>query len=131
MKTPRELLLEHHRPTEPKLDAIREQLLAELRQADHPQVTASFWDKLIMPLRWHLAGLTAIWIMIALLNTHQPAVKEITANVSSTEELFVAMQENRRQVLELTEATTVDAPKLAQPYIPRRRSQAVPSFAIA
>lgn len=85
-----------------------------------------------MPLRWHLAGLAVVWMMIALLNTEQSTREETAAKASSTEELLVAMQENRRQLLELTEAPAADTPKPAlQLYVPKRRSEAVPLFAVA
>lgn len=136
MKTPRELLLERHRSMDPKLDAIREHVVAGLRptaRGPAPTATGSLWEKLVMPLRWHLAGLAIVWMVIALLNTEQRAEGE-TATASSTQELLVAMQENRRQLLELTEASLgePDRPKPAlQPFVPKRRSEAVPSFAVA
>lgn len=130
MKTPRELLLGRHHAMEPKLDAIREHVVGQLRPIARTPAPESLWDRLVMPLRWHAAGLTAIWIVIALLNTERPATKETAAKVSSPEQLFIAMQENRRQVLELTESADRLRPAL-QPYAPRRRSEAVPSFAVA
>lgn len=46
MKTPREILLEHHRQAEPKLDAIRRQALAALPEAQeadkvHPEAATA------------------------------------------------------------------------------------------
>ena len=49
MKTPRELLLERHRQMETKLDAVRQQVLAEhLQKAGTPN--ASWWVRLVRAL---------------------------------------------------------------------------------
>jgi len=84
MKTLREVLLEKHRRVEPKLDAIREQVNAGLAagNTDTPgrskqmarewQPDASAfqigWRQLLWSLRWHLAGLSAAWLVVMALS---------------------------------------------------------------
>ena len=81
MKTLREVLLEKHQAAEPKLDAIREQVIAGLARPEAPirskrmarwqpdaSAFQSGWRQLLWSLRWHLAGLSAVWLVVVALN---------------------------------------------------------------
>ena len=86
----------------------RQSLLVPLRQ-------------LVLSIRWHLAGISAAWLLIAVLNMDRPSPVMVTiakANRSSSQELVKALQENRRQIVELVE------PQNEEPvFTPPRRSQ--------
>ena len=137
MKTPRELLLERHRATEPKLDAIRQETVARLAEesADgHARAEAlagnsrtrlsalrSSCRDLLLSFRWHLAGLSAAWLVVLVLNidpSPTPSSALAKQNLPSPQQLLTALRENRRQVLEMTGAGVVEGVPDA-----RRRSE--------
>ena len=134
MKTVREILLERHRSVEPKLDAIREAAVGMLAQSTandrgcvHTRDSlARAWLSTLQSLRWHLAGLGAAWLAIALLNVdHTPPASPVAAkqNVPSPRQLLAAVRENRRKLLEMLEPPASD-PTLAPP---RRSESSTPT----
>src|SRR5437016_14605733 len=109
MKTPRELLFERHRAAEPKLDTLRQKTVSRLAKApavnSRPSAPRSSWRDLLLSLRWHLAGLSAAWLIVLVLNIdHSQATSPVLAkqNIPSAQQLLTALRENRRQVLEWT-----------------------------
>jgi len=144
MKTPRELLLVRHRDAELKLDAIRRRVLARLPKArtnassSHQDSAGirGFFRAFLLAFRWHLAGLSAAWVVIALLNLDHrsaavaPMAKE---DVSSPRHLLTALRENRRQLLELLESpANLREPEPAGPaFVPKRRGELRTSHALA
>src|SRR5258706_14889379 len=135
MKTIREVLLGRHRTVEPRLDAIRQAAIGTLAQkvgrAVHSAPSVSVAQarepfartllSALQSLRWHLAGLGAAWLAIALLNIdHTPTVSRSIAqqHVPSPRQLLTALRENRRQLFEMI-GTPVTGPVLAPP----RRSE--------
>lgn len=127
MKTPRDILLARHRDAEPKLDAARQRALAAL--STHSPADGSprrsppgFWQSLsalARQLRWHLAGMSAVWTIAAWLGTLDHAAlhaaQQPTGGASAPDQLIAALRENRRQVSELlnspaTETTATDVP---------------------
>src|SRR5438105_14995039 len=117
MKTLREILLERHRTADPKLDAIRQNAVALITQKagravpsassasiSSPRETlARTWLSALRSLRWHLAGLAAAWLAIALLNMdHTLATTASIAQgkIPSPRQLMTALRENRRQLME-------------------------------
>jgi hypothetical protein len=116
MKTPRELLFERHRAAEPRLDTLRQETIARFAKApavnsrSRPSAPLSSWRDLLLSLRWHLAGLSAAWLVVLVLNIdHSQAPSSVLAkqNIPSPQQLLTALRENRRQVLELTGARVV------------------------
>src|SRR3989442_12539758 len=122
MKTPREILFQRHQAVEPKLDAVRQHALARLateqnqaaqtRVANSVAYAAHFetsyprWCRLLVSLRWHLAGLSAAWLLIALLNIDHSSAQPSSVqgqNSPSPKQLLTAVRENRRQLSELIE----------------------------
>jgi hypothetical protein len=74
MKTPREILIEKHRHAEPRLDAIRCQVLRAEPSVARPGPESSawlaiLWEQLILPCRRPLAALGLAWAVILLLQT--------------------------------------------------------------
>jgi hypothetical protein len=76
MKTPREILLEQHRPVKSKLDAIRSEVVAQCREGRRVAVAKSvltylpllLWRELIFPSRRTWAGIAAAWALILVVN---------------------------------------------------------------
>ena len=139
MKTPRQILLERHRHAEPKLDAIRQAALSRVAESFAPESLAEKSSPgfllalcaLLRSVRWHLAGMSAIWVVLALLNmeprsTSNPSMAKQSA---SPTQLMAALRENRRQLLELLDQTAAESAPPA--VVPRRRSELQSSTAMA
>lgn len=149
MKTLREVLLEKHQAVEPKLDAIRKQVNAGLAAGttDAPvrskqmargwQRDASAyqigWRQFLWSLRWHVAGLSAVSLVVLVLNIdHTPDLTRgmTRRSAPSPQQLLAALRENQRQLRELIAAPasepTPEPPKLT----PSPRSEIRP-FSVA
>ena len=124
MKTLREMLLEKHREADPKLDLIRKTALSTLNSeaiAAKDTQDNTNWLAWLLSMRWHLAGLTAAWILVGWLNADKQAATQTTgamAGNDSPQYVLLALKENRRQLQELIEPpSTQTTPK------PRRRTE--------
>jgi hypothetical protein len=134
MKILKELLLERHRSAQPKLDAAREEFLARLGRSrssvrPDPRGFPCVWREYLLPLRWHLAGISAAWLMILLLSAESapaPAHAVAQAPALTSQQLLTALRHNRQEILDLTQPPPVPSPPL-----PPRRSQVLPSTAMA
>jgi hypothetical protein len=109
---PRDLLLGRHKTAQPKLDEVRRATLGSVTgsEARDREDGSASWRTLLNPLRWHLVGISAAWLLVALLNsgsTVQPA--PITAqadnNLAQQDPLMV-VRENRQQFLQLLETAS-------------------------
>ena len=137
MKTPREILLKHHQAIGPKLDAARQAALSSLADPGRgsAQESAGFWPAaraLVLSMRWHLAGMSAAWLLVVILNHQQsplPAAALAKENSSTPRQLLLALRENRRQLLELIEPPATEAPAPST-IVPPRRSEIVSSNAV-
>jgi hypothetical protein len=128
-QTVRQLLLNHHRPASPQLDAIRKKALAQLPPTESiapgsPVALVADW---IRSLRWHLAGLATAWFVVLILNSNalsgQMQGSTAAENVAP-ERVATALQERRRELMELsaTPQPAASAPP-AKVVVPPRRSQ--------
>ena len=129
MKTPRELLLQRHQAVEPKLDAVRRNALAALAPS-HPLASfAQSWRTFIFSLRWHLAGMGAVWMVVLVLNVDSAPDSTVVIarhKIPPARVLLAALLENRRELLELTETPAASEP----PALPPRRSEIQPTIEI-
>jgi hypothetical protein len=125
MKTPRELLLERHRAAGPKLDAIRQATLAGLKPAPGRSSAAdriSLWE-LVRSLRWHLAGMSAVWLAVAALNFDLPSASQpglARHSTVSPGQLLMSLLENRRRIQEMLETPApkpVPEPRASMPQL--------------
>ncbi len=150
MKTLREALFEKHQAAEPKLDAIREQVVADLAsgrnadtQAHSPQRASAWrpgasalqtgWRQFVWSLRWHLAGLSAAWLVALVLNVdNTPELAQGVARPDSPSprQLLVALRENQRQLRALMAAPTSEPAPEPSKLTPSPRSQ-IQTFPIA
>jgi hypothetical protein len=119
MKTPREILLDRHRPAGPKLDAVRETALAAAfpgaeRDAKQPvEIRAPFairvahvlWRELFLPCRRIWAGLAAVWLVILILNMPDGEKHAQLAQVASPpdREVLAVLREQREMLAQFIE----------------------------
>lgn len=97
MKTPREILLQRHQAAAPKLDAIRAAVVAGL--ARPPARETISWRDFVRSLRWHLAAMSAVWVVVGVLNlSASPGVVASIRRdkISSPQQLWASLRENRR-----------------------------------
>ncbi len=130
MKTPREILFDRHRHAGPALDRLRQDTVAQIeaqnrtRAADQPRFAPS-WAALFRSLRWHLAGLSAAWLIIGLLSLASPHEAGRTVarrGAVSPRQLLTALRENRQQLLELIQPPAVESAPRPPAVVPPRRS---------
>jgi hypothetical protein len=147
MKTPRQVLFDRHQHANHKLDALRRTALASLTSPAVSPLTPALspstregeetggrrrlvdlqreFIRRILSLRWHLAGMSAVWLVIIWLNSDATSASApITAkkNSPSAREVLMALRENRRQILELLDANMAEPSPASQPVAPPRRS---------
>jgi len=142
MKTPREVLLGQHQAAEPKLDAIRQKVVAGLtpdaavRAKRMPPAAPrrasaleAGWRQIWWSLRWHLAGLSAAWLVVLALSigsTPAPAAGVARRDAPSPQQLLAALRENQRQLRELIATPAAEpAPEPRKPA-PSPQSQIQP-----
>lgn len=110
MKTPREILFQRHQSAEPKLDDIRETVVASVYdcRTHSPAVTDRRynWREFLISLRWHLAGMGAAWLIIVLLNLNIGHATNLAsaiprAKIPPAQIILAALRENRRELLEV------------------------------
>lgn len=125
MKTPREILLEHHRAVTPRLDTIRRDVLG----AANKQASGNSWSwrDFLLSLRWHLAGMSATWAVIIFLHVSPGHGSRMMTMVSpvqraSPQVILASLRENRRQISEMIGNPTPDADKQKH-FLPKPRSE--------
>jgi hypothetical protein len=142
MKTPREVLLGQHQAAEHKLDAIREKVVADLAPDAPVRATRmppavprrasalqAGWRQFWWSLRWHLAGLSAAWLVVMALSmdtTPAPTHAMAQRDAPSPRQLLAALRENQRQLLELIEAPAAEPAPAPRKPMPSPRSQIQP-----
>jgi hypothetical protein len=134
MKTPREILFVRHQNAAPKLDAIRQSVVAavcdrrsrasfaEVRRSQTAATTAfqTLWRELIFPCRRTWAGLAAVWVVIFAVNFSQRDPSEIMVRKSPppSPEMILTFRQQEKLLAELTgqnEAQTAEPPKIFSP----------------
>jgi hypothetical protein len=138
MKTPRKLLLERHAPVDPKLDAIREQAVKNMACAREARaVTDSpgirFLRELLWSLRWHAVGMSAVWLLVAILNSetsHIPTATMARQGDTPAPDLLLVLAENRRHLLEMIDSPNAAEVAPPKPFVPRRRSEVQPDWEV-
>jgi hypothetical protein len=122
MKTPREILLQQHQAATPKLDAIRAGVVAGI--ARPPARETISWREIARSLRWHLAALSAAWVVVMILNIdHSPSAVAMIPRekIPSPQQLWASLRESRRLLLEFS-----DAPVVEMSAVPGRQSEMEP-----
>jgi hypothetical protein len=136
MKSPRDVLLQHHEAANSQLDAIRHKVVANLKTppdgSPQRQTSAGFFHEFLLPLRWHLAGMSALWVLAVLLSMDgSSSTARVAENSAPPVRVLAALYENRRQLAEMIDARADEvATPVPQPVMPRRRSALEPSSVI-
>jgi hypothetical protein len=142
MKTPREVLLGQYQAAEPKLDAIREKVVVDLAPDAPVRATRmspamprgastlqAGWRQFWWSLRWHLAGLSAAWLVVMALSLDSapaPTHRVAWHDAPSPRQLLAALRENQRQLRELIGTSATEPAPAPQKPLPSPRSQAQP-----
>jgi len=132
MKTPREILLQKHQAAEPKLDRIRQEILAELLQTAAPEKSRApervsfflkLWLELILPARRIWLGLAAIWIVILAVNFSSNDEPRLAGNAAAPDAQTIAeLKEQKLLMAQLLGLNDADADK-PKSIAPRPRSE--------
>jgi len=111
MKTPRKILFQRHQAAELKLDAIRETAVASVcdrRIANPPAVADRRYNlrEFLFSLRWHLAGMSAAWLVVVLLNLnigHSASLASAMPRekIPPAQIILAALRENRRELMQM------------------------------
>lgn len=139
MKTPRQIILERHRPAETRLKDISEHELAALAREsamEKPDATqarpqssallrqalAGFWREAVWP--WHRvwAGLAAVWIAIMALSLaggELPRVHGGEMKLTPNPQIIAELREQRKLLTQLLEPTEASAPAPSKASGPR------------
>lgn len=141
MKTPREILLEHHRTAKPKLDAIRNSITAELNNKETREQSFPFffvssllgcsnklWLELVLPCRRVWSGLAAVWILIIAVNLaeHEPA----PAGKISAAPAMMSLGEQQRLLNELfADRSPANDADRQKNFSPKPRTEKFQTFA--
>lgn len=133
MKTPRDILLERHRAADPKLDAIRREVVWEGRRAAVPKFRVAdtatlpvlIWRELIIPSRRIWAGLAATWILIFVFNFAQRDPAELMARKTPppSPEMILTFRQQERLLAELIGPNEPQAVAPPKPFLPQPRSE--------
>jgi hypothetical protein len=119
MKTPKEILLQRHRAASSKLDLIRAEVVEAIVQPSAPQSLS--WRDFIGSLRWHLAGWSAAWVVVMILDLDRsPGTAAMTAGEKAppAQQIWASLRERRRLLLEDNQSPVVQSP-----FVPGRRSE--------
>ena len=132
MKTPRELLLARHANAQPKLDALRQRVVADhtgagiTEAAARPGILAQLWMELFWSCRRAWLGLASAWALILILNlTAGPAATSATGWASRTPptaEIRLALAEQARLRTELLGPDQWQSAQAAKPLGPRSQT---------
>lgn len=107
MKTPRELLLERHRQAQAKLDELRRKTIAGMKKAEPEHASISLRD-IFRSLRWHLAGMGAVWVFVLFLHLETGRPTQMMASIPPAkipvQFILASLRENHRQLAEMIDS---------------------------
>lgn len=131
MKTPREILLQRHQSAQPKLDAIRKQVVATLsspskasRSFHQPfslaRLPLKLWQELVWSCRRVWIGFAAVWLVIVAVNvannSGEPNRVMARATPPPSPQMLAALEEQRLLLSQLLGGAS-------EPAMPSRRKE--------
>lgn len=124
MKTPREILFQKHHGTEPKLHAIRHEVVESMRRPSILSWPIRLWCELIWPCRRIWAGLTAVWILILVANLSMQDHSQLaTAKSLPAPEIMMTWRQQERLLAELVGPDEMRAAPPPKPFLSRPSSE--------
>ena len=140
MKTPREILLARHQAAEPKLDALRREVLQNLTPDE--QSRGERFDSFLTSCRelfrlprWAWSGLAAAWLVIVGLNiaARETAATQTAPTVVAkrSSDTLQALWEQKRLFAELVGLRSESAESEVPRFVPRPRSERAETTACA
>jgi len=132
MKTPRDILFEKHRSAQPKLDAIRRAAVTGTNEPVRSRITL---HDFLRSLRWHLVGMSAIWLLVLILHADTGQAPQMVAAIPSTripspQVMLASVREHRRVLAEMTDSHPGDGER-RELFLPKPRSEWRREFSIA
>ncbi|HXF09918.1 MAG TPA: hypothetical protein VN625_03975 [Desulfuromonadaceae bacterium] len=131
MKTPRDILLQRHESAQPKLDAIRQQVLnskVTTEQSGRLNFVSLFlgclknvWNELVLPSRRIWAGLAACWMLLGLVNLSMGHRSHVQV-AAATPEMFQAYRQQERLLAELIGPNESRIADSQRKFVPQPRS---------
>ena len=143
MKTPREILLARHKAVKPKLDDLRQNVVAQLNNKDDASCTAqktqsfsdslvssllgcpaAIWREMILPARRIWAGLALVWLLILAANfsirDHSGINSDIKmANSTPSPDEIMSFRQQQQLLTELVGPDDPSVAKAQKTYSPR------------
>jgi len=123
MKTPHEILLQHHRSVESKLDDVRRKALASVPGHEPVVASATFvqklWGEVVLPCRGIWTGLAAVWLALLVFHlsgSGAPGPVTVAKTKSASSGMALAFTEQQRIFTEILGP----APDTATAVPPRR-----------
>ncbi len=146
MKTPRDILLERHQATAPKLDAIRREALnvaADVNRRKQPvreltfaatlanAIRLSFWE-LIWPCRRTWATLAAVWVALFIFNVSQRDKTELVARKlpPPSPEAIMAWRQQEKLLAELIGPSAPGDAEQRKIFLPKPRTESAEAEAV-
>ena len=146
MKTPRELLLERHQATMPKLDAIRREVVEVAADVNRRKQTVrdltfaaalanairlSFLE-LVWPCRRTWAALAAVWIALFIFNVSQRDKAELAARKlpPPSPEAIMAWRQQERLLAELIGSPGTGDAEQRKIFLPKPRTENMEAVAV-
>jgi hypothetical protein len=139
MKTPREIILEHHRSADAELDRIRPETLAACVQesvAPHGHAIAhaagwcyhaagGLWHEALWPWRRAWIGLAVVWLILSALNltTEAPPTRAEYKMRAPNADTLAAARDQRRLIMQWLEP--IEPLTDSQPSTPSPRSESI------
>jgi hypothetical protein len=145
MKTSREILLARHRAVEPKLGAIRREVVAglnnqETKAQSRPDAFVTWllcgpnklWLELIWPCRRTWTALAAVWMALFIFNVSQRDKSELAARKlpSPSPEAIMAWQQQERLLAELIGPSAPGDAERRKIFLPKPRTENAEAVAV-
>ena len=146
MKTSREILLARHRAVEPKLDALRREVVdaaADVNRRKQPVRELTFaatlanairlsFLELIWPCRRTWAALTAVWIALFIFNVSQRDKAELAARKlpPPSPEAILAWRQQERLLAELIGPSAPGDVEQRKIFLPKPRTEIAEAVAV-
>ena len=146
MKTPRELLLERHQATTPKLDVIRREVVEvaadvnRRKQLVHELTFAAAlanairlpFRELIWPCRRTWTGLVAVWMALLIFNVSQRDKSELAARKlpPPSPEAIMAWRQQEKLLAELIGPSAPGDAEQRKIFLPKPRTENTETVAV-